>query len=299
MFENKNKKIWVGVISLGLILAFGLWGCSDSGSSEKETLPCFEYGDDETQITGYKEDSSGKACSLEVVIPDGVTHIAEDAFKDKGLTSVTFPESVEDIGANAFAGNTFSSHVYIPNESATFPNAFDSSVTVILEGTDDCFEISSNALSDYYCMGRDVTVPDGVTSIEANAFENKGLTSVTLPDSVEAIGTNAFTGNTFSSHIYIPNESATVDVMAFDSSVIVAVEGTGSCFEISNNALSAYYCGRDVTVPDGVTSIEANTFENKGLTSVTLPDSLRQVGDRAFYNNMFTSITVPSLNALE
>ena len=89
-----------------------------------------------------------------------------------------------------------------------------------------------------------------------------------------------------------------MDVMAFDSSVIVAVEGTGSCFEISNNALSAYYCGRDVTVPDGVTSIEANTFENKGLTSVTLPDSLRQVGDRAFYNNMFTSITVPSLNAL-
>ena len=31
MVENKNKKIWVGVISLGLILAFGLWGCSDSG----------------------------------------------------------------------------------------------------------------------------------------------------------------------------------------------------------------------------------------------------------------------------
>ena len=101
-----------------------------------------------------KKTVSGKACSLDVVIPDGVTHIvAEDAFKDKGLTSVTFPESVADIGANAFAGNSFSSHVYIPNESATFPNAFDSTVTVAQEGTDDCFEISSNALSDYYCLG--------------------------------------------------------------------------------------------------------------------------------------------------
>ena len=39
MFENKNKKIWGGVIALALILAFGLWGCSDFGSSktEKET----------------------------------------------------------------------------------------------------------------------------------------------------------------------------------------------------------------------------------------------------------------------
>ena len=57
MFKNKLKKICVGVISLVLLLAFGLWGCSDSGSSKKEketeteieieTFPCFEYGDDE------------------------------------------------------------------------------------------------------------------------------------------------------------------------------------------------------------------------------------------------------------
>ena len=60
-----NFKNFVGLCLLTGSLAFGLWGCSDSGSSEKETLPCFEYGDDETQITGYKEkDSDGNACSL-------------------------------------------------------------------------------------------------------------------------------------------------------------------------------------------------------------------------------------------
>ena len=32
MFKNKNKKIWVGIISLGLILAFGLWGSPDDPS---------------------------------------------------------------------------------------------------------------------------------------------------------------------------------------------------------------------------------------------------------------------------
>ena len=235
MFKNKYKKICGGVIALGLILAFGLWGCSESGLSKKETetLPCFEYGDDETQITGYKEEnSSGKACSLEVVIPDGVTHIAADAFKDKGLTSVTFPDSVEEIGTNAFTGNAFSSHVYIPNESATFLNAFDSTVTVAQEGTDDCFEISNNVLSAYYCLGREVTVPDGVTSIEANAFENKGLTSVTLPNSLIQIGDRAFYNNMFTSitvlstKVLIGVDSFDDDVLVVPSSFVVQLGGT-------------------------------------------------------------------------
>ena len=300
MFKNKIKKIWVGVMSLGLILAFGLWGCSESGSSTKKSFPCFEYGDDETQITGYKEkDSDGNACSLKVVIPNGVTHIAEGAFQDKGLTSVTFPESVNDIEVNAFTGNTFASisFVYIPNENATvdIATAFDSSVTVAQEGTASCFEISNNELSDYYCMAQEVTIPDGVTTIADNTFKDKGLTSVTFPESVEDIGANAFTGNTFSSsHVYIPNESATVDDAAFDSSVIVAIKGTESCFEITSNALSDYYCiAQDVTVPDSVTSIEAGAFENKGLTSVTLPSALESIGNDAFKDNDLEDLTLP------
>ena len=144
-----------------------------------------------------------------------------------------------------------------------------------------------------------VTFPQTLTSIKANAFKDNDLESLTIPANVADIGADAFTGNTFSSHVYIPNESATVDNAAFDSTVTVVIEGTNSCFEISNNVLSDYYClGRDITVPDGTTSIEANVFENKGLTSVTLPNSLIQIGDRAFYNNMFTSINVPSTSVL-
>ena len=293
------KKICGGVISLVLILAF--WGCSDSelSASKKSMFSCFEYAlDDETQITGYKEeDSDGNVCSLEVEIPDEITSIAEGAFQDKGLTSVEIPNSVTNIGANAFAGNSFSSHVYIPNDAATVDNtAFDSTVTVAQEGTASCFEISSNALSDYYCMAQEVTIPDGVTSIEDGAFEDKGMTSMTFPESITDIGANAFTGNSFPSSyiVSIPNESATVDDMAFDQGVIVAIEGTDSCFEITNNALSDYYCmAQEVTVPDSVTSIENGAFEGKGLTSVTLPSALESIGNNAFKDNDLMDLTVP------
>ena len=60
------KKICGGVIALVLLLAF--WGCSDSGlSTSKKSFLCFEYApDDETQITGYKEEDSDGMCSLDV-----------------------------------------------------------------------------------------------------------------------------------------------------------------------------------------------------------------------------------------
>ena len=102
--------------------------------------------------------------------PDGVTHISEDAFKDKGLTSVTFPESVEEIAANAFTGNSFSSYIYIPNENAAVDaNAFDSSVTVAQEGTDSCFVRDANdttVLTDFPCStGTTIEIPSDIVSI--------------------------------------------------------------------------------------------------------------------------------------
>ena len=59
--------------------------------------------------------------------------------------SLEIPNSVTDIGANAFSGNSFPSYVVsIPNESATVDNtAFDSRCKIVaIEGTDSCFEIS-------------------------------------------------------------------------------------------------------------------------------------------------------------
>ena len=270
-------------------------------------------------------DSAFRENSLtSVIIPEGVTSIGEGAFYNNSLTAVEIPDSVTNIGANAFSGNSFSSYIYIPNGNATVDvMAFDSSIVVVVEGTESCFIRDTNdstTLTDYFCLATTVEVPDDVTNIADSVFENKGLTSVTLPQNLTSIGNNAFkdnnlesldipnsvtdiggsafTGNSFSSYVYIPNENANVDTSAFDSSIVVVVEGTESCFvRDSNNAtiLAHYPCSAStVVIPSDITSIADEVFENKGLTSVTLPQNLTSIGNNAFKDNNLESLDIPN-----
>jgi len=100
-----------------------------------------------------------------------VTGIADRVFENRGLTSVTIPNSITSIGANAFANNQLT-RITIPNSITTIgANAF-----------------ANNRLTS-------VTIPNSVTTIGANAFTNNRLTRVTIPEGVTTIGDRAFSGN--------------------------------------------------------------------------------------------------------
>ena len=123
-----------------------------------------------------------------VTIPNSVTSIGANAFTGCGLTYVSIGNSVTSIGGGAFADCPNLTYVSIGN-----------SVTSIGGG------------AFYGCIGlTSVTIPNSVTSIGNNAFEGCfALTSITIPNSVTSIGTDAFTACTRLGVVTLPERFAT------------------------------------------------------------------------------------------
>ena len=138
------------------------------------------------------------------------------------------------------------------------------------------FTFSAWNISAYDAVwwGTDVVIPstiwgEAVTSIWANAFRAKGLTSVVIPDSVTSIWITAFFENNLTS-IVIPDSVTSIWTEAFRT----------------NNLTS-------LVLSNWLTSIWAHAFRSNDLTTVTIPDSITIIEATVFYDNALTSITIP------
>ena len=137
---------------------------------------------------------------------------------------------------------------------------------------------SIGAEAFYYCSGlTSVTIPNGVTSIGADAFFGcRGLTSVTIPNSMTSIGYNAFSGCSGLTAVRIADLAAWCGI-SFGNASANPLYYAHNLYV--NNALI-----KDLTIPDGVTSIGDYAFYGcDGITSVKIPDSVTSIGSSAFY----------------
>ena len=240
----------------------------------------------------------GRSGLTSVAIPDGVTSIGKSAFYDcSGLGNLTIPDSVTSIGGDAFYDCTGLGNLTIPNSVTSIGErafelcegltsvALPRGLTNIGEGV---FEFCKSLTS--------VTIPDGVTSIGAYAFRGcSELTSVTIPNSVTSVGDLAFSGCSSLTSMTIPSSVTSIGdrvfegcsglgefVVAADNHVYMSVAGL--LLVEDGKTLIAGVNG-DVTIPDGVTRIEDYAFDGRsGLTSVTIPSSTTKIGAYAFYD---------------
>lgn len=109
-------------------------------------------------------------CEDDVVIPSGVTSIADGAFYNSYVTGVTIPDTVTEIGERAFEWCDCLEEISIPGSIKTI--------------SDSAFE-NCRALTK-------ITISDGVESIETEAFYDCiNVNSVSIPKSVNTIGYRA------------------------------------------------------------------------------------------------------------
>jgi len=269
------------------------------------------------------------ACPSSLSIPstiDGkpVRIIANSAFVNQNLSTVTIPDSVQTIGSGAFYGNDYLKSVALPN-SVTYVGdrafAFCPLKSVDL-GSSVAF-IGDGAF--YHNSLERLNIPSSVTSLGSRAFFNNSLTAVSFSGEAPSDGGEVFGENPSLEALYVtsgstswnstfsgvlvrlgpapaPSASATPSVIpsespsvptdvsyVFDTNNDGTATITGFTGAISVNlVIPSQIEGKPVTV------IGPDAFSSAALDSVTIPASVTRIEDRAFWANHLSSLDVPS-----
>ena len=226
-----------------------------------------------------------------VVIPDGVTYIDNESFKDcDKLTKVTIPSSADYIGYNAFDGCASLETVIIPDGVTTIGNKAFFGCTSL----------------------KNVTIPNNVTSIGAYAFgyyeqddnpeymkvDGFKIDYVKGSEAHYYAYVNGFTdeGGLFVS--YWTDEGVVIRKYAGNdtSYTIPSVVDGKKVVGISDAAFKDCTTLKSVVIPEGVTGIMSEAFNGcTSLNKVVLPSTLDNVDNGAFANcPSLKEVTVPS-----
>ena len=170
---------------------------------------------------------TGNECTGDIVIPDSVTTIAENAFFSSiSLNSVTSPENVTRIGKQAFYDCPKLAAVSVSERNSVYTS--ENGVLFNKENTSLVLYPAADTKTEY-------KIPSGITTVENNAFlKCKNLVSVTVPNSVTSIGYGAFLGCSALNSVIIENP----DCEIYDSKITLSNESTIYGYE--NSTAQAY-----------------------------------------------------------
>lgn len=283
----------------------------------------------------------------ELTVPDTVTSIGGNAFGScMNLLTVTFGTGMKNLADGAFDGCTNlvevinrSTKMTVSNTNAMFADVLviknDASatsslvyhengcVTLTVPGDDE--EAARVYLVTYVDKNGEthesLTVPEGVTHIRANAFQNKrGIKRITLPSTLLYIGEYAFANSDVAS-VNLPDGLFEIGGYAFKDSAITSINIPASVAAVGEQAFLTATL-KIVTVNGIIANIRNLTFglafdgcnekggcyylgnaENpyiiligaidKTAKKCTISSSTKQIADYAFYNCKLTSISIP------
>ena len=160
-----------------------------------------------------------------VIVPDGYTSIAQNAFKDVLVTSVTLPNSITRIEDYAFDGSGLTE--IILSDSLNYIGKY-------------AFRSTKNLTQ--------INFPNTLTFISNNAFERSGLTDVVIPESISSIGQSSFAYSNIT-NLTLPN-NVTISFKAFfESKVKNLIIPNGANLEqeaFNNTQLESLVIGENV-----------------------------------------------------
>ncbi len=261
----------------------------------------------------------------EVVIPEGITAIRDGAFSERYSTAnnkrriqrVICPDSIEEIGKNAFYncsqlleirlppelktigdGAFFSctqlSSILIPQEANIGREAFKGCVKL----ADDQERIIVNhVLFDYFGDSDQVVIPEGVTVISNNAFQNcRSLKKVVIAEGLEEIGEFAFSRCKITS-ISLPTSLRSIGSYAFWACPLRQIEIPAGVTTIGDFAFNQCEKMKTVSIPDSITTMGYSVFEDcDGIQSFIVSENNKQVLKANLFGEHYPKGLIPRID---
>ena len=223
-----------------------------------------------------------------VTMPNTIVSIEANAFKGGHITSITIPKSVTEIKSGAFGQM---SHLTAINVDAANPN-FRSDNGVLIEKKDSKEWVAAYPLAR---PDAEYTVPEGVYGVYTNAFQRASyLTKITLSASLkESPSTAEFNGYTSAQNLREIAVAAGNTAFKSVDGVLLSADGkkliaypNGKAGSPSTNPAYQGVTGQPnasvYKVPDGVESIEQAAFAQvNGLTAIEL-NGVKKLAKGAF-----------------
>ena len=299
-------KILSALLSLGLLCSMPVHAADEEIKTDIMSGLRYSIQEDHIVIRGM----DNRYFQSEIVIPEQienlpVTEINKNAFsyRSADLTAVTFPDTLETIGENAFYYSGLK-HIEIPEHVTSIgKGAFMGVDTVTVDENNPAFTVENNILynkdlTEFVLIPYSVTevnIPDTITEIPDRTFDcHKELTSVTLPEALISIGHRAFS-QTGISEITIPSTVTEIGNQAFEFcpnlTSITFAEGMKT---IPSNLtkIETIYCGVDENGnPDGWSEFSYEYYggfmRSYALRKIYLPSTLETVQESVFGCNEY------------
>ncbi len=291
-----NKKAFIAAAAAFLLTALPMSVYADS-SVDDTNAAAKKFTEDGMFTYGFNEEGNVELYDFvndhypgEVVIPSEVegkpvVYVGNACFAEAtGITSVTIPASVAEMGDSVFF-KCLSLEKFIVEEGNPYFSAGEDGV---LMADDEQFLFCYPAGRE----GSEYTIPDTVDELAPSSFAYaKNLAVVSVPDSVCYIDGWAFAYSNLE-RITLPDSIVQLDDYAFAYCEKLSDVRLGNGIETIYNATFAFCPNlKEIEIPDSLLSVGQYAFAGTGLESVTLPASLEEISFCAFgYDENFNQI---------
>ena len=248
-----------------------------------------EYIDCQVNYSGWGSDE----ITTKVIIPETVKEIGDNAFKDfSALKSINIPEGVTRIGDSAFSGCGSLAAVELPDALTEIgENAFAYTALTSIEIPENVEEIGREAFARCESLANVTFKGNKLRNIYYGTFEDCPIEELVLPDGLEMIEHNnfyetpksiTFPDSILNTNQYVFNTTEWYKAIPDDEPVCA-----GRCFL----GFKTEHTFDTFTLPEGTKAI--GSMSNVKADHVIIPDGVEYIAEEAFAYTNYKTVTFP------